>query len=222
MAVRQGRISDFKPLLTNLAQTSHYEFQFGGLPAPLRSYLKRKNIDYSFVTNEVGLLCNAASIPGYDYTTFEARGNFTGIVEKFAHIRNQRDTYLTFYVDKSYKTLIFFNGWMDFISSGSYDPGNMRFQNEKGYHTRMRYPEEYKCNSSRIIKFDRDYKVELEINFVDMFPTFIMEPQLSYQNSEILNLTVGFTYTRYIMGKTSSISEVLGSSNLQSYAGNLP
>ena len=54
------RISDFKPLFTNLAQTSHYEVRFGGLGSSggeLISYLNGKGITQRFIAEDCGLLC---------------------------------------------------------------------------------------------------------------------------------------------------------------------
>ena len=45
MPTQPRRISDIKPLITNLAQTSHYQVQFGSLPPELSSYLLGKGVD---------------------------------------------------------------------------------------------------------------------------------------------------------------------------------
>ena len=46
---RPKKISDIKPILTNVAQTSHYQVQFGGLPADLMRYLNTRDIQYDGV-----------------------------------------------------------------------------------------------------------------------------------------------------------------------------
>jgi hypothetical protein len=56
--VRPRRISDIKPLFTNLAVTSQYEVQFGGLNPELQGYLNSRGVDYRFTSESVGLLCN--------------------------------------------------------------------------------------------------------------------------------------------------------------------
>jgi len=81
------RISDIKPLITSLAQTSHYEVIFGGLSAPLRGHLAYRGIDANFIGESVGLLCNSAVLPGSSFGTADIAGNFTGVVEKMAHTR---------------------------------------------------------------------------------------------------------------------------------------
>ena len=62
--VSPRKISDFKPTLTNLAQTSQYQVVFGGLPYGLRNYLKRRGMDYRFVTETAGIMCSNAVLPG--------------------------------------------------------------------------------------------------------------------------------------------------------------
>ena len=42
-----------------------------------------------------------------------------GIPQEFAHTRLYTDIDFTFYVDNDYNNLKVFEGWMDFISSGS-------------------------------------------------------------------------------------------------------
>jgi hypothetical protein len=214
MSATQKRISDFKPLLTNLAQSSHYEVQFGGLPNSLIGYLRKKNIDTSFIYGDVGLLCDAASLPTSSFATTTIEGNFTGITEKFAHTRQYQEISLDFYIDKNYKTLIFLETWMEFIASGSYGSNNIEFQNEVNYFARMQYPQDYKTNSTKIVKFDRDYKRQLVYNFVGLFPLALNPVEVGYSESQILKVNAIFNYDRYIVGKNDSLSEKNGFSNL--------
>jgi hypothetical protein len=75
------RISDFKPLFTNLAQTSHYEVRFGGvgpLGGPLMAYLSRKGISQRFIFEDAGLLCFNASLPTSSLATAEITGKLYG------------------------------------------------------------------------------------------------------------------------------------------------
>ncbi len=131
-APRPRKISEFKPLFTNLAQTSHYQIIFGGLSGQLRSYLLRRGIDYRFIGDSVGLLCNSASLPGSSFATADIVGNYTGVAEKMAHTRTFTQIDFEFYVDNSYKTLKFLEHWMEFISSGSRESPY-----KEGYHFRM-------------------------------------------------------------------------------------
>jgi len=199
-APRPRKISEFKPLFSRLAQTSHYQVIFGGLSGPLRSYLLQRGVDSRFIGESVGLLCNSASLPGSSFATSDIVGNYTGVAEKMAHTRTFVQLDLEFYVDHSYKTLKFLEHWMEFIGSGS---GEQPYK--EGYHFRMRYPEQYKCNATRIIKFDRDYNKFIEYTFYGLFPLTLNSTAVSYESSGILKASASFNYERYVCGRTYSI-----------------
>ena len=202
------RISDIKPLITNLAQTSHYEVIFGGLSGALRQHLSVRGIDANFIGESVGLLCNSAVLPGSSFGTADITGNFTGVVEKMAHTRLFTQIDLEFYVDSSYKTLKFLEHWMEFISFGSgVSPA------QDGYFFRMRYPKEYKTDTTRIIKFDRDYSNQIEYTFFGMFPIAMNSVPVSYETSNILKVSASFNFDRYICGQATSYSVYAGIDN---------
>jgi hypothetical protein len=202
------KISDFKPLVTNLAQTSHYQVIFGGLNTDLSNYLDARGVDTRFITDSAGLLCSSASIPGSSLATADINGNFMGVQEKMAHTRIFTQMQLEFYVDSDYRMIKFLEHWMEFIASGSdQNPG------DNHYYYRMRYPKAYKSNSTKIIKFDRDYKRELEYNFIGLFPINMSSVPISYDASDILKVSVAFNYERYIPGKITSKDQKAGTSN---------
>jgi hypothetical protein len=213
----QRRISDFKPLFTNLAQTSHYEVSFGGLHPTLISYLGRKGISPRFIAEDAGLLCHSAVLPTTQLATANITGNFMGITEKFAHTRQYNEISLDFYVDRNYNALKFMECWMEFIASGSNNPIDSALQpisqNRKDYISRMQYPEYYKSDFTNIVKFDRDYGQEIEYNFIGLFPYQIASIPVSYASSEILKMTAIFQYDRYIAGKALSLNEFNQDSN---------
>ena len=209
-APRPRKISEFKPLFSRLAQTSHYQVVFGGLSGPLRSYLLQRGIDSRFINESVGLLCNSASLPGSSFATSDIVGNYTGVSEKMAHTRTFVQLDLEFYVDHSYKTLKFLEHWMEFISSGSFEQPY-----QEGYYFRMRYPEQYKCNSTKILKFDRDYNRYIEYTFYGLFPMALNSTAVSYESSGILKASASFNYERYVCGKTYSIDIARGEDNNQ-------
>ena len=223
MAVRPRKISEIKPLLTHLAQTSHYEVQFGSLPPQLTSYLDRKGIDSRFIAENAGLLCYSASLPTSSFGISTIDGNHIGIQEKFAHTRMFTEITLDFYVDHKYNMLNFLESWMEFIASGSYNNQNLSGENpsinpnSSSYFTRIQYPKFYKAESVRIIKFDRDYKNEIEYNFRGLFPLSMSAVQVSYTNSDSLKVSATFQYDRYISGKTNSFNQFISrdSNNIQ-------
>ena len=199
--VRPRKISDFKPTLTNLAQTSHYQLIFAGLPTPLRQHLNVRGVGYRFITETSGLLCYNAVLPGSRLATADIVGNFMGVSEKMAHSRLFTQIQLEFYVDKEYKTLKFLDHWMEFIGNGS-----GQRQSGPGYYYRMEYPSDYKATQSKIIKFDRDYKEEIEYTFYGMFPIDLSSTPVKYENSDVLKATATFSFDRYIAGKFDSYS----------------
>jgi len=206
--VAPRRISDFKPLFTNLAQTSHYQVIFGGLASPLRTYLLYKGIDSRFIGETVGLLCDSALLPGSSFATTDIVGNYMGVAEKFAHTRTFTQIDLSFYVDNEYRSLKFLEHWMEFIANGS----GVSTAND-GYFFRMKYPSDYKTNQTKIIKFDRDYNAELEYTFFGLFPLNLNSTSVTYGNSEILKATASFSFERYVCGRTLSLDIIQGISN---------
>ena len=211
------KISEFKPLFTNLAQTSHYEVRFGGIPLRLLQYLTGKGITQRFIYESAGLLCYSAPLPTRNLATANITGNFMGVTEKFAHTRQYNTIGLEFYVDKNYNALKFMESWMEFIASGSNNPIGSSLapigQNRKDYISRMQYPEYYKSDRTTITKFDRDYNREIEYTFIGLFPSAMSSIPVSYSSSEILKMSVTFEYDRYIAGKSLSLNEIVGNNN---------
>ena len=206
--VKPRRISDFKPTFTNLAQTSHYQLTFGGLPLGLRQHLNVRGLDYRFLTETSGLLCNRAVLPGSSNAIANIRGNYTGVVENMSHARIFTEASLEFYVDKEYKTLKFFEHWIEFIANGSGQD-----QSRKDYFVRMEYPDDYKTYQTKLVKFDRDYNEEMIYNFYGLFPRALNNTPVKYEGSEVLKATVLFTFDRYSVGKYSSYDRYRGRYN---------
>ncbi len=203
-APRPRRISDFKPTLTQVAQTSHYQVLFS-VPRSVKQYLEARGLDNRFIGETVGLLCNDAVIPGSSTAISQDVAGYQGLPEKFAHTRIFTDLNLTFYVDAEYKTLKFLEHWMEFVTGGS-EANSLR----TGYHFRMRYPKDYKSDTTRILKFDRQYNNAVEYSFVGLFPKALSDLRVSYSNSEVLQASCTFSYDRYVAGKVSSKSWFFG------------
>lgn len=191
-----------------LAQTSHYEVSFAGFMnlSKLSGFLQQKGVDTNFITRELGLLCSSASLPTSRFAISEV-SNFMGVRENFAHTRNFVPIDLTFYVDKEYKTLKFFEHWMEYISSGAESADGIIDKAKPGYYMRMQYPSQgYKCDTIQIRKFDRDYQHQIEYNFLGCFPLDIVAIPVSYEGSQILQMTVTLAYDRYVCGAIDSKS----------------
>ena len=205
MRIKKKRISDFTSIIGNVAQTSHYQVFFDGLSGDLLAHLSSKGVNRRFIGENAGLLCSTAILPGSTLATSDIIGNFTGVTEKFVHTRMFDQMSLQFYVDKEYKMIKFIEHWMEYITNGSGEN-----KSEVGYHYRMKYPREprsgYKCDKTKIVKFDRDYKNQIEYTFFGMFPLGLSSTAVQYGTSDALKMSVTFNYERYISGRESSIS----------------
>ncbi len=208
--VRPRKISDIKPILANVAQTSHYQVFFDGLSQDLFKFLGTKGVNKRFITENAGLLCNSASIPGSSLATEQVSGNFVGVTETFAYARIFPQLSLQFYVDKDYKLIKLFEHWIDYITSGSEKGQGATFNKTSlGYFYRMRYPRGdsgYKCDKTKIVKFNIDYRSEIEYTFFGLFPVIVNSTPVQYGNSTVLQTNITFNYERYIAGKETSLS----------------
>ena len=193
------------PKLQNVAQTSQFLVKFVVPRGDCRRFLRQKGIDDRFIADNVGLLCSDAVLPGSAMATLNTAGDYQGVVERFAHTRNFTQINFDFYVDNEYKSLKFLEHWMEFISSGSIaDPSS------DTYHFKMKYPDEYKSNDTRVVKFERNHSQFLEYRFIGMFPLSLNSTRVSYQNSTVLKATATFSFDRYVCGETSSLARALG------------
>ncbi len=200
------KISQILPKFQNVAQTSHYLVKFG-LPSVggLRSHLQSKGVDIRFSGDDIGLLCSSAVLPGSSMATVAVTGEYQGLVEMIPHTRNFTRIKLEFYVDNRYKSLKFLEHWMEYITGGS-SAGTL----DDGYHFKLHYPEEYRSESTKIIKFEKNYRQFLEYNFRGLYPINLSSTKVAYKNSEVLKATCEFAYERYICGEASSASEAAG------------
>ena len=197
--IKPFNLSIAKNIIGPLAQTNHFLVTFSSLTPSVENYLADytgiKNIK-SFLSRNVGILCNEAVIPTSTLATAEVKDNFMGVPQQFAHTRFYTDFSYTFYCDEDYTLLRIFEGWMEYITSGANDDVE---QNHRAYYRRMRYPDSYKCNTMYINKFEKNYKRTLRYKFVNAFPKAIDPVPVSYGSADILKITVNFNYDRYIV-----------------------
>ena len=204
-APRPRPISDILPKLQNVAQTSQYFVKFALPVSGLRSYLRRKGVNDRFIADDMGLLCSDAVLPGSALASVDTRGDYQGVIERFAHTHNFTQINLEFYVDNQYKSMKFLEHWIEYITSGSNaDPSS------DTYHFKLNYPSEYKSNETRIVKFERDYNRFLEYRFIGLFPLSLNSVRVSYGGSQVLKASAAFSFDRYICGETDSLARSLG------------
>ena len=197
--VRRITIPEAKTLIGPLAENNQYLVTFSTLNPQISDYLTNysgvSNLN-DFLSRRAGILCSNASLPATAYATGEVKDNFMGIPQQFAHTRIYTDIDFSFYVDKDYTLLKIFEGWMEYMSSGS---NSSVKQNEIGYYRRMRYPDTYKVSSMYINKFEKDYKKAIRYRFVNAFPKSMTNIPVVYGPAEVLKVTVSFNYDRYIL-----------------------
>jgi len=233
--IRNIQPRDVKKLFGNLSQTNYYQVDFSSLSTfgpnqELITYLGERGVDKDFISRDAGLLCSEASLPGTSLATAEVKDNFMGISQEFAHTRLYTDFDFTFYVDTDYKSIKFFEGWIDFISSGSetLSPiGDGANPLNSNYYRRMRYPDTYKCQTMTITKFERNVSSTntIKYSFINVFPKTISTIPISYGGADILKVSVSFNYDRYAIdisgfskGQQGKFTDVTQSSAEQSEA----
>ena len=201
------KISQIKPTLSNLSLSSQYAVQFGGLSGNLRRHLKLRGVDQRYYEGDMGLLCSSAQIPGSAHATTTVTGNFQGLTETFAHTRTFTQMDLEFYVDNNYRVLKFLEHWTEFISDGSRSGPDQADNLDPNYYFRMHYPTEYKCDQTRVVKFERNYLRYIEYNFYGLFPISVTSIPVSYEGSQLLKVNASFKYDRYVSGQSRSINK---------------
>ena len=207
---RTYQTNDFIKRFLHLAQTSQFRavLQVSNLPFT-------KNFDPAGgrFYDDLSILCNSTSLPGSSFSTTENSQDYYGINQRFAYRRDFDDLSLDFYVDAKYQILKFFETWMDYISSpGTYETIGTDQMNTNNFY-RFQYPKNYKVTLD-IHKFDKDYEKvdnvpntgnrnDILYTFVNTFPLSIASVPVSYENSDILKVSVNFAYDRYFMNKNS-------------------
>lgn len=170
----------------------------------------QRGMDSRFLGESIGLLACRANLPGSSFATADINGNYMGVNEKFAHTRQFIQMDMDFYVDTDYRSLKFIEHWMEWIASGSTTGPEGSSPAERGYYFRMRYPNEYKCDYTKITKFDKDYKKYIEYRFIGLFPISLNSTSVSYEGSQILKASCTFNFERYIAGESYSINYARG------------
>ena len=209
------KVSDIKSSLLRPALTSHFEV-FIVLP----SFVKKPN---GVQQDQLNLQCTEASLPGSSLATFEINNDFHGVTERHAYRRifDERID-LTFYVDASnYLPIRTFESWIGGIVNGNSNDGTLADSN---YYYAARYPDDYRTNLY-ITKFERSYEQDgsnMKYTFVDAFPISISAMPVSYDSSNLLKCTVGFTYLRYFTGDAEGKSSAPDAGDAMDGGGSLP
>ena len=209
-------ISTVKSRLLRPALTSHYVCKFspttvGG--TKLLGFLREREgqgftgADYQSPINQevIELSCSEASLPGVNYMTNEINDDFHGITERYAYRRSYDDRMdFTFYVDRDYRPINFFESWIAFIAGEKQKPATA----DRNYFYRVEFPDNYTTDELYITKFERDIGTpeegaSLTYRFINAFPININTIPVSYESSQLLKCTVSFSFSRYLIEKTT-------------------
>ena len=209
------KISQIKSSLLKPALTSHFEVYI-----PLPEFAKVPN---EVAQDQLYLQCTEASLPGSSLATFEINNDHHGVTERRAYRRifDERID-LTFYVDAdNYLPIRTFENWIGGIMNGNDDKSNL--VNSNYYYTAL-YPDKYR-RPIYITKFERSYGrsgSNIKYTFVDAFPISISAMPVSYDSSNLLKCTVGFTYLRYFTGAVGEGSTAPDAGDAMNGGGSLP
>ena len=200
--VQRITMQDVKEKLGKLSISNQYQVHFSSLKKTITDYLESIGLDNSkeFLSRDAGILCSEASLPASAFATGEVKDNFMGIPQEFAHTRLYTDIDFTFYVDQDYTLLRIFEGWMDYIASGADSDGIGVGQ--RGFYRRFKYPNDYKCDTMSITKFEKNLGRTLLYEFVNAFPKSITPIPVTYGTADLLKVTVSFNYDRYVVTRS--------------------
>ena len=192
-----------KSKIMNLAQTSVYQVKIQPPPNVLNFLKTERKLDYSQRGQNIELLCHETALPGTSFSTTETTNNYAGVTERMIYRRMFDSTIdMTFYVDKAYDVIEFFEGWVDYMSGMNIDnpnSGDTREMYRSSAATyRMNYPSTYRT-PIHVTKFEKNLTdAQLTYEFVDAFPLNVISIPVSYDQSDVLKMSVSFAYTRYV------------------------
>lgn len=214
-------MNTLKSRILNPALTSHYSVvvnlpqqKYDGQDVTLAQYIKNE-FGMVYDLELMQLTCIEANLPGSSLATIETL-DYMGVTEKHAYRRLYDDTIdFTFLVtqDSNYQQIRFFDAWIRYImrEEGSRLDGNT-------FYARVRYPLEYKSNLE-VVKFEKNLGSGLNgtggiplliYRFKDAYPKSINSIPVSYDQSDLLKVTVSFTYTRYYIDRKIITQDTFG------------
>lgn len=218
---RSAQLS-IKSKLLKPAMTSHYECHIT-CTGDVKNWMQQRELPFTPELQDLlTLSCSEATLPGSSLLTSDINDHFTGVTERYAYRRQYDDTSdFTFYIDaptnegdKGYKTLWFFEQWMAYIVNEQYN-GSPNI-NDNYYNYSVNFPDSYRSDIF-ITKFERDHdlsipgktgtKKYLQYRFIKAFPTSITSMPVSYDQSQLLKVTVSFTYLRYVVERKIGVSQ---------------
>ena len=206
--IRKFRTEELITKLMHSATTSNYHLSIN-LPGPVISYIEQKKkvgIKGTNLKERINLSCIDAKLPGSSFATHDVKSDFMGVSEKMAYRRMYDEQMaVSMIVDPEYKTLHFFEGWMDYISGKEISErgDNNHYKNfRNGF--RMNYPDGdggyRQKNVIELFKFEKNVSERQSIKYtmIEGFPISMDAMEISYGPTDLLRLTVNFSFVRYV------------------------
>ena len=206
------KIENLRSRFQTVATDNDYQVFFS-LGSAVLDEATALGIDVSFITEDLGLYVSDAVLPGSSFNDVEISGDRQGIIERNAAGRIYDDVTFTFYVDRNYDTLRFFEIWLQYIN-----PLYGATSGENTYVTKLNYPDDYKCEMA-ITKFNKDLdtaafevdfnnfvqtaKNQLGYRFFRAWPYSLASTPISYGGINLLRCNVTFRYDRYIVSEVT-------------------
>lgn len=193
-------LSRFRPSLSNYFDV-YIEASFDGI----------NNDD----DNIINFSAYEAVLPGTSYETTQIFGDRQGVTETFANKRIYPPVDVSFYIDKKYDVLRFFESWMGIISpnqgavGSSYQKFNYPGNNSSGYKKQViitKFERDFRSPKNRLEKAG-PYRIppnRCQYILRNAYPTNLISVPVSYEGSSILRTTVTFNYDVYAFFRTKS------------------
>mgnify|MGYP003343212352 CR=1 FL=1 len=167
-----------------------------------------KNINSPEQLDVVNFNAYEAVIPGSSFELAQVFGDRQGITEQYPTKRVYPPIDVSFYVDKDYTIIRFFEDWMASIHPNMGIRGNS--------FSKFTYPQNYETEVI-ITKYERDFwnvnerlisnptrsgrpsasRSEIKYTLLNAYPTNIISMPVSYSQSDVLRTTVTFNYDLY-------------------------
>jgi hypothetical protein len=205
-------MSELKSRIMTPATTSHYEVFFQA-PGKIESDIKssgRYNLALSSDDKIlINLSCSDTTLPGSSFMTHEATNDRAGVTEQHVYRRsydNEMD--FTFMVDRNYIILRYFEAWMASITNEDkfdFDP------TVKASRYIVKFPKDYQADYISITKFEKDVdrpdeQTQLRHTLIGAYPKAINSVPVSYDQSDLLKVTVTMSFIRYHIQSLGSAS----------------
>jgi len=220
--IKNYRIDDIKSRFSTVALDNTYQVNFKHNNLIIKEAIKL-GFTLEFLNEDLGLYVKDAVLPGSSFGDVEISGDRQGITERVAFSRIYDDITLTFYVDRAYNVLKFFELWNQTI--------NPIFGRDRTATMRFRYPDEYKCDFT-ISKFNKDLFLQNDasVNFRfasenykrnaistykvhRAWPYSVASVPVNYDGQAPIELNVTFRYDRFttVLASDSARQELINS-----------